>query len=115
MTKHLNLIPPGEILWIEFMELLGISQNQLARDLDIPPNRIHDIIHGKRGITADTALRLSKYFNTTPEFWLNLQMDYDLRKLRRDCWPQTEGRIRPYSPPAKSIKGKKPLKKPLVA
>ena len=96
MEKLLDPIAPGEILLEEFMQPLEISQNQLARDLDIPPARINDLIHKKRGITTDTALRLAKYFNTTPEFWLTLQMDYDLRRLKRTLWPAIEPRIRPY-------------------
>jgi len=93
----LDLITPGTILWEEFMFPLGITQNQLARDLDITIGRIHDIIHGRRAITADTALRLSKYFGTTPEFWINLQTDFDLRKMKRSIWPTIESRIHPHS------------------
>ncbi len=87
MEKELELIPPGEILLEEFMIPLGISQNKLARDIDVPAGRINEIIKGKRTITADTALRLAKFFGTTPELWLNLQTDYDLRKARRESWP----------------------------
>ena len=82
-TKLLDAIHPGEILNEEFMKPLGISINRLSRDLDVAPNRIHGIIHGTRTITADTALRLSNYFGTTPETWLNLQSEYDLRIARR--------------------------------
>ena len=78
-TKKLDPIPPGEILLEEFMKPLGLSQNRLARDLDVNVARVSEIVRGKRGITADTALRLAKYFGTTPELWLNLQSDYDLR------------------------------------
>ena len=78
MRKKLDPIPPGEFLWKEFMEPLGLSQNKLARNIDVPVTRISDIIHGRRGITADSALRLSVYFGTTAEFWLNLQAKYDL-------------------------------------
>lgn len=77
--KTLDPILPGEILWKEFLEPLGISQNKVARDLDVPVTRISDIIHGRRGISADSALRLAVYFGTTPEFWLNLQTRYDLK------------------------------------
>lgn len=97
-----ELINPGMILWEEFMFPLGVTQNQMARDLDITVGRINDIIHGRRSITADTAIRLSKYFGNTPEFWMNLQSDFDLRKIIRNDWPSIEPRIRPYS--AKSIK-----------
>jgi antitoxin HigA-1 len=72
-------ITPGEILLEEFMKPLEVSQNKLARDIDVPPARINDIVHGRRSITADTALRLGFYFSTTPEFWLNLQTRYDLK------------------------------------
>jgi antitoxin HigA-1 len=93
--QKLELIPPGEILLEEFMKPLGISQNKLARDIDVPAGRISEIINGKRAITADTALRLGKYFSTSPELWLGLQMDYDMRRARRDSWPMIEPRIRP--------------------
>jgi len=82
-TKLLDPIHPGEILAEEFMKPLGISINRLARDLHVPPNRIHGIVHGTRAITADTALRLGTYFGTAPETWLNLQTEYDLRLARR--------------------------------
>lgn len=87
-------IPPGAVLLEEFLEPLGISQNQLARDIDVNPGRVAEIVHGRRAITADTALRLGKYFDMSPEFWMNLQSDYDLRRARRDAWPKTEPRIR---------------------
>lgn len=74
-----NLIHPGEILREEFMIPMGISQNALAIALRVPATRIGDIVHEKRGITADTALRLGKYFNTTSDFWMNLQSNYDLQ------------------------------------
>jgi len=81
-AKLLEPIPPGEILGEEFMKPLGISINLLARDVHVPPNRIHAIIHGERAITADTALRLGTYFGAAPETWLNLQTGYDLRVAR---------------------------------
>ena len=77
------------------MKPLGISQNKLARDIDVPPARINDIVHGRRAITADSALRLGKYFSVSPELWLGLQTDYDIRRTRRDSWPAVEARIRP--------------------
>lgn len=89
----LELISPGEILLEEFMAPCGISQNRLARDLGVTPARINDIVHGRRGITADTALRLAKYFGTTPEMWLNLQSNYDLRRAKRDLWPDIDARV----------------------
>jgi antitoxin HigA-1 len=93
-AKHLDPIPPGEILREEFMRPLGVSINALARDLDVPPNRISEIVNGKRAITADTALRLGKYFGVSPEIWLDLQSDYELRVARRDVWPKAELRVR---------------------
>ena len=95
--KHLDLIPPGEILLEEFLKPLGVSQQRLARDIDVPANRIGDIVRGKRRITADTALRLAKYFGTSPDVWLAIQMDYDLRLAQRDTWPAVENRIRAIS------------------
>jgi addiction module HigA family antidote len=72
----------------------GISQNRLARDIDVNPARINDIVHGRSAITAAIALRLGKYFGTTPELWLNLQADYDLRRARASEWPEIEPRVR---------------------
>lgn len=92
----LEPIYPGEILLEEFMKPLEISQNQLSRDIDVPPGRINEIIHGKRAITADTALRLAKYFNTSAELWLGLQVEYDIRVAKRNLWPTIEGRIRTH-------------------
>jgi addiction module HigA family antidote len=83
-----------EILLRDFMEPLGISRNRLARDIDVPPNRISAIVHGKRAITADTALGLGKYSAVSPEIWLDLQSDYEPRVLRRTAWPRIEPRIR---------------------
>jgi len=93
-TELLESIPPGEILYQEFMQPLGISMNALARDIDVPPNRVSEIVRGKRAITADTALRLGKYFNVSPELWLGLQADYDIRVAKRTLWPEIEPRIR---------------------
>jgi antitoxin HigA-1 len=92
--KLLDPIPPGEILREEFMRPLGISINALARALAVPPNRIGAIVNGTRAITADTALRLGKYFGTSPEIWLDLQSDYELRLARRTVWKRIERRIR---------------------
>ena len=77
-TKKIDPIHPGEVLMEEFLAPLGLSQNQRANDIGVPPRRINEIIHGKRRITADTALRLAHYFEMSPQFWLGLQMDYDL-------------------------------------
>lgn len=76
--KKLTPISPGEILVEEFLKPLGLSQYRIARDLSVPPRRINEIVHGKRGITADTALRLGRYFGMSARFWLNLQARYDL-------------------------------------
>lgn len=78
MIRRENLIPPGEILLEEFLRPMKISQNKLAMDIRVPAPRINAIVNGKRAITADTALRLSRYFGTGPEFWINLQRNYDL-------------------------------------
>ena len=90
----LEPIPPGEILLIEFMQPHGVSQNRLARDLDVPVGRVNEIVLGKRAITADTALRLAKFFGTSAEFWLALQSDYDLRRARRTLGEAIKTRVR---------------------
>ena len=77
-NKKLPPIHPGEVLKEEFLEPMGISQYRLAKDISVPPRRINEIAHGKRSITADTALRLGRYFGMSPQFWLNLQARYDL-------------------------------------
>ena len=81
--KVMSPIHPGEILMEEFLEPLGISQYRVAKDISVPPRRINEIVHGKRSITADTALRLARFFGTTERFWLNLQVRYDL-EVERD-------------------------------
>ena len=82
-TKKLAPVHPGEILLEEFLEPMGISQYRLAKDISVSPRRINEIVHGKRAITADTALRLSRYFGTSERFWLNLQTGFDL-EVERD-------------------------------
>jgi len=77
-TKRLTPIHPGEILLEEFLEPMGISQYRIAKDVGVPARRINEIVHGNRAISADTALRLAKYFGTSERFWLNLQTRYDL-------------------------------------
>ena len=77
-TDKIPPIHPGEVLMEDFIEGFGITQNKLAVSIGVPPRRINEIVHGKRGITADTALRLAKYFGTSAEFWINLQSYYDL-------------------------------------
>lgn len=92
--KLLDPIHPGEILREDFIKPFGISINQLARDLDVPPNRISTIVNGERSITADTALRLGTCFGMSPEVWLNLQTEYDLRIARRQRGAEIERRVR---------------------
>lgn len=82
-AKKLTPIHPGEVLIEEFLDPLGLSQYRLARDISVPPRRINEIVHRKRSITADTALRLARYFSTSERFWLNLQSRYDL-EVERD-------------------------------
>jgi addiction module HigA family antidote len=88
-TKKIMPIHPGEILLEEFLEPLKISQYRLAKDISVPARRINEIVHGKRSVTADTALRLSRYFGLSDRFWLNLQARYDL-ELEKD---KLQGRI----------------------
>ena len=95
LKKILDPITPGEILREDFMVPLDISINQLSRDLSVPPNRISEIVNGKRSITADTALRLQRYFGIEAQFWLNLQNEYDLRMMKRKIWADIEQRIIP--------------------
>ncbi len=76
--KKLDPVHPGEVLLEEFLVPLGLSQNALARGVGVSPRRINEIVHGKRRVTADTALRFGRFFGTTPEFWLGLQMDHEL-------------------------------------
>lgn len=85
-TTEANMIEPihpGEILLEDFINGFGITQNKLAVSIGVPPRRINEIVHGKRGITADTAIRLARYFGTSEEFWMNLQSNYELRIERR--------------------------------
>ena len=93
MTK-MAPIHPGEVLMHDFIEPLGITQNKVAVAIAVPPRRINEIVHGKRRVTADTALRLSRYFGTTDLFWFNLQNRYDL-EVERDALGDTLDRIQP--------------------
>ncbi len=97
MADKLNPITPGEILLEEFLIPNNLSQEQLSRDIDVPKSRISAIVHGRRAISADTALRLAAYFGTSAEFWLNLQDGYNLDVLRQTTWPIIEPRIRKFS------------------
>lgn len=96
-TTKLAPIHPGEILREEFMQPRALSQNALARSLHVPPRRINEIVLEKRGITADTALRLARYFGTTAELWAGLQADYDLRLARYEKAQQIEREIKPMA------------------
>lgn len=91
--KHLNPIHPGEILLEEFMRPLGVSINRLARDIAVPPGRVSAIVNGTRAISADTALRLGRYFGVSPEIWVGLQADYDLRLAERTVGAEVEKRV----------------------
>lgn len=82
--KTLPNIHPGEVLLEEFLKPMGISQNQLARAMEVPPRRINEIVHGKRAVSADTALRLARVLGTSEQFWMGLQADYDLEVARRN-------------------------------
>lgn len=94
MARKLRPISPGEILLEEFLKPLEISQSQLARDLNVSVGRVSDIVQGKRAISPDTALRLGIYFNMTPEFWMNLQIHYDLKLAKQNLLPKIERSVR---------------------
>lgn len=98
MVKLLEEIHPGEILLEEFMKPMSITARRLAADMDVPPSRISDIVHGRRPVTADTALRLGIFFGMDPRFWLNLQAEYDMRRARRTLEKTIAPRIRTYQP-----------------
>jgi antitoxin HigA-1 len=89
-------VTPGEMLREEFLKEYGLSQNQLAKAIGISPNRIAEIVNGRRRLNADTALRLSLYFGNSPEFWLNLQTHYDLKLARRQLGAGAAERIRAH-------------------
>jgi addiction module HigA family antidote len=95
MTKYLNNPHPGEILQEEFLEPLGLSQNALAQAIGVPANRINEIIRGRRGITADTDLRLARFFKLSEGYWLRLQNTYDMMEARREVGKDI-GKIKPH-------------------
>ncbi len=97
MKKKLHPIHPGEVLWEEFLKPMGLSQNRLALNIGVPPRRINEIVLGKRGITADTALRLAKFFRTSAEFWLGLQSQYDLDVTAEELGKRLEHEVREYA------------------
>ena len=90
-------VHPGEILLEDFMKPLGISQYRLAKEMKVYPRRVNEIVHGKRAITADTALRLARYFGTSPELWMNLQAYYDLELARDEVEMQIDAEVQPYA------------------
>lgn len=93
-TRKLTPVHPGEILAADFLEPLGLSQYRLAQDISVPPRRINEIVHGTRAISADTALRLARYFGTSDRFWLNLQARYDLEMERDRLGARLEKEVR---------------------
>jgi addiction module HigA family antidote len=95
MAEKLQPIPPGEILSEEFLRPMSLSQNALARAVKVPPGRINDIIHNRRGITPDTASRFAVYFGTSPDFWINLQARYDAKVAAQRLVPKLIKRIQP--------------------
>jgi len=92
--RELPLIHPGEILLEEFLKPMGVTQYRLAKDTSVDPRRINEIVHGSRAITADTALRLGRYFGTSPEFWLNLQAHYDLEVQEMELGDRLEEEVK---------------------
>jgi addiction module HigA family antidote len=98
MKDKLDPIHPGEILLEEFLNPMGISQYRLAKDISVPPRRINEIVHGKRGVSADTALRLERFFGLSEGFWLRLQARYDLEVEKDRLDKRLEKEVRIYSP-----------------
>lgn len=107
-VKRLEPIHPGEILEEEFKRPLGLSANALAKALDVPVTRISEIVRGRRGVTADTALRFGRFFGTSPELWLGLQSEYDLRTARRDFGQSIENRVARLKTPRDRYQGSSP-------
>ncbi len=97
-SRKMALLHPGEILLEEFLKPMALSQNKMALDIRVPARRINEIVHGRRRITADTALRLAKYFNMSPQFWLGLQMDYDIDVASDQIADRLDQEIREYQP-----------------
>jgi len=97
-SRKMLPLHPGEILMKEFLMPMNLSQNKLALDIRVPARRINEIVHGKRRITADTALRLAKYFKMSPQFWLGLQMDYDLDVAEDQLADRLDQEVREYQP-----------------
>ena len=97
-SRKMAPLHPGEILLEEFLKPMNLSQNKLALDIRVPARRINEIVHGKRRITADTALRLAKYFKMSPQFWLGLQMDYDIDVAGDQLADRLDQEIQEYQP-----------------
>ena len=95
--KIIPPIHPGEILLEEFLKPMGLSQNRMAMDIHVPARRINEIVHGTRRITADTALRLGRFFGNSPQFWLGLQMDYDLDIADDNLKDRLNREVHPYA------------------
>jgi len=100
MSKKLTPLHPGEILKQEFLNAFDLSEYRLAHDIGVPPRRINEIVHGDRSITADTALRLGKYFRMSPQFWMNLQTRYDLETEQDALAGRLEKEVHLFSAPA---------------
>ena len=96
-VRKLDPVHPGEILLEEFLNPLGISQYRLAKDVSVPPRRINEIVHGLRAISADTALRLARYFGTSERFWLNLQTRFDLEREKERLGDRLDREVLPRS------------------
>jgi addiction module HigA family antidote len=97
MDEKLNPVHPGEVLLEEFLKPMGLSQNRLSLEIGVHPRRINEIVLGKRRITADTALRLSRYFGTSPQFWMGLQSDFDLDLAADALGDRLEVEVRPMT------------------
>lgn len=97
MGEKLSNIHPGEVLLEEFLKPMELSQNRLAREIGVPPRRINEIVLSKRAITADTALRLARYFGVSEGFWMGLQADYDLEETRRQLGDRLDKEVHPHA------------------
>jgi antitoxin HigA-1 len=96
MSKKLSPVHPGEILLEEYLKPLGLSQYRLAQEIHVPPRRVNEIVHGKRAVSADTALRLARFFSTSERFWLNLQVRFDLEVEKDKLGKELRRQINPW-------------------
>jgi antitoxin HigA-1 len=110
--KKLQPVHPGEVLFEEFLVPMGISQHRLAKDISVPPRRINEIVLHKRGVTADTALRLGRYFGTSEQFWLNLQTDYELDVERDRLGDRLDAEVVVFRKPAAPNEKGRPAGRP---